>query len=525
MVLTAAQVRDFFENNGQMAIPHATVVQLENEGITTVDDLIDFDKDTLQQVADNLRRPGGRIPNPDPNAPPGSTIPQPPFTFGAKSQKRLLAACELVRFYTTIGRPLTAANMQWDPIIKNFSDQWKALEDRKSNDPPDVPKISKALPIIKWTEAFSDYLHRTIGSRVIPLAYVTRETIEVPAAVPTLAPNSPHSVQHGSVEADLIARASHTHALYREDNAKVYYYLEEATRGTSYAASIKPYQRDKDGRNAWFSLKNQYAGNDKWEAELHKQDELLHNRIWKGQSNFSLEKFIAQHRNAFVSMQQCAEHVSFQLPNEHTRVGYLLENIQTSDAGLQAAMAQVKTDDGPDGKRNDFESTAAFLLPYDPVAKKRRSQKRTNVEISDSTSVEVAAFGSKPGIGKTGVHLRYHTPEEYNKLSKKQKEELRQWRLQSKKGKSQEKKGKTGMTEKSIAAAVAKEVEKHINSAADQASEDDKARAWIMSLFPSAPDENVDASPSKKVKIASTNQPPSKPTLKSILRRAKNGPS
>ena len=81
------------------------------------------------------------------------------------------------------------------------------------------------------------------------------------------------------------------------------------------------------------------------------------------------------------------------------------------------------------------------------------------------------------------------------------------------------------MTEKSIAAAVAKEVEKHINSAADQASEDDKARAWIMSLFPSAPDENVDASPSKKVKIASTNQPPSKPTLKSILRRAKNGPS
>ena len=33
-------------------------------------------------------------------------------------------------------------------------------------------------------------------------------------------------------------------------------------------------------------------------------------------------------------------------------------------------MASVRTDDGPQGMRNDFESAAAHLLPYDPVAKK-----------------------------------------------------------------------------------------------------------------------------------------------------------
>ena len=84
---------------------------------------------------------------------------------------------------------------------------------------------------------------------------------------------------------------------------------------------------------------------------------------------------MAQHRNAFVSMQQCAEHVSFQLPNEHTRVGYLLEGIQSMDPGLQAAMASVKMDDGPDGMRNDFEAAAAHLLPYDPVAMKKAAMK------------------------------------------------------------------------------------------------------------------------------------------------------
>ena len=111
---------------------------------------------------------------------------------------------------------------------------------------------------------------------------------------------------------------SHDHELFREDNAKVYYHLEEATHGTSYAVSIKPFQRSKNGWGAWVALANQYAGRDKWEAEIKCQDNLLHTRVWKGQSTFPLEGFIAQHRNAFVSMQQCVEHVKYQLSNSHT---------------------------------------------------------------------------------------------------------------------------------------------------------------------------------------------------------------
>jgi hypothetical protein len=87
MVLTGAQMTSFFESNDQMGIPHSTVLQLQDEGISTVDDLSDFDKDTLKQVADNLRHPGGRIQDPTPGAVVGATIPTPPFVFGAMSQK------------------------------------------------------------------------------------------------------------------------------------------------------------------------------------------------------------------------------------------------------------------------------------------------------------------------------------------------------------------------------------------------------------------------------------------------------
>ena len=73
MPSTAAQTTPFFDNADQMGIPNATVVQIQQEGIDNVDDLVDFDKDTIEQIAANLRRPAGRIPHPNPTAAAGAT--------------------------------------------------------------------------------------------------------------------------------------------------------------------------------------------------------------------------------------------------------------------------------------------------------------------------------------------------------------------------------------------------------------------------------------------------------------------
>ena len=81
-------------------------------------------------------------------------------------------ACDLIRVYQTVGRDLTAANIQWNQVMSNFEIQWKALKEMKDENDLDVPKITKALPIMKWSEAFSDFLNRVIGARMIPLAYV-----------------------------------------------------------------------------------------------------------------------------------------------------------------------------------------------------------------------------------------------------------------------------------------------------------------------------------------------------------------
>ena len=52
--MTAAYTTVFFENADQMGTPNATVVQIQQEGIDNLDDLVDFDKDTIEQITANL---------------------------------------------------------------------------------------------------------------------------------------------------------------------------------------------------------------------------------------------------------------------------------------------------------------------------------------------------------------------------------------------------------------------------------------------------------------------------------------
>ena len=264
MPFTANQTNAFFTDNHQMDIPARTVTAMANEGIVNVEDLAEFGMDDFKTMVDSFRNPP-LIPDPN-NA--TLQIRQTPFQLGARSLKRLRVAAEAIRYYQATSRSISASNMQWTTVLQNFSDQWKSILDRKSDNTPDVPKITRNFKVPRWSEAFADFLHRIIGVRNAPLAYVIRPDDVVPQAAPTLAQGQPYSIEHGSVEIEMIHRLSHNHALFKDDNAKVYHYLEEATRTTIYPSTLTPFKRRKDGRAAYLALLSQHAGDDKWEKEL-----------------------------------------------------------------------------------------------------------------------------------------------------------------------------------------------------------------------------------------------------------------
>ena len=56
---------------------------------------------------------------------------------------------------------------------------------------------------------------------------------------------------------------------------------------------------------------------------------------------YILEKFVDLHQNSFVQLQEAADHVKFQLPTEHSRVGFLIDNTSNSDPELRASISSV----------------------------------------------------------------------------------------------------------------------------------------------------------------------------------------
>ena len=528
MVLTNAQTASFFTDAVQMGLSNATVNRLVTEGITAVSDLSEFKKEDIDNLATAIRRdPAG-------------------ITFGVKSQKRLIVSANLIRYYELIGRAVSHVNMKWDPIGKNFEVIWKALEEKAEKDEPDVPKITKQMSVMRWSNAFDDHLHACLGVTKAPLAWIIRPEAAVPAIGPQAA-SLPYSAEHGSIEEEMINRVPFTHPLYRNDNETVYQKLEEATRNTQYAAAIAPYKRLKDGRGAHSALISQFAGDDKWEAEYKAKELVLHTWKWKGHTSQPLETFISIHRNCYVSMTQCAQKITVQLPNEFSRVGYLLDAIESADPQLQAALAQVRQDKTlVTGLRNNFENAVAHLMPSDPVARKRNKTTTTgtltSVDSERPAEATVSAFGDKSGKGqKTGVDLRYHTDKEYVKLTAAQKNELWQWRRSDQAGdKSSQSSLKRGRNEtggdkktpnktrkvrfdKKVLASVESAIDSKLKAIQETQLQENMTKAYIQGVVSEMTGKKpATIAASTGAVPAQTTTPPPVPSLTQIMERVKN---
>ena len=188
------------------------------------------------------------------------------------------------------------------------------------------------------------------------------------------------------------------------------------------------HSRRRDGRSAWKALVSSHAGNDKWEQLQKENSRWIMNTKWNGRV-YTLEKFCNWHRKKFVNLEEARNHVDFQLPTNHTRVGYLLDNIENPDADLRAALANIRQN--VNDTRNNFENAVSVLLPVDPYVKQRRKNNKKGDEGGANISFTKGQPTTGSGKGKTGVNLRFHKPDEYKTLTSDQKDELRLWRLTS----------------------------------------------------------------------------------------------
>ena len=437
MAFTNPTTEAFFTNGPQMGLTPVQRNRLAGEGLSSVDDFADFKEDQLLQAIKNLKTAIPPLPGvpavQDANgneiqaAIPG--VPGiPPCLIPAKCLLRLTVATAAYHYYVDTARTPTPANMNYSIVLKGFYDEFEAIDKMQEADSSTVPHLSKTNTVIRWVESFKDHLSRSFGVRKCPLTYLIRDSVAVePENDAPLLPGKAYSAKHGSILEELVHRLSHSDSLYKLDNAMLFSKLDEATRTTIYAPAIKPYSKSKDGRAAFLALIGSHAGNDKWETLQKEKTKFMVNTKWNGRQ-FGLDKFCNLHRSAYMSLQEASGHVQFQLPNEFSRVGYLIDNIENSDPDLRAAIAGIRAN--TNNMRNDFEAAVTFLLPVCPYQKsKSKSNNGLRAEISDANALR---NGSST---RTGVDLRWHKPEEYAKLSREQRKELHAWQI-SKKGKA-----------------------------------------------------------------------------------------
>ena len=522
MPFTAAQLTHFFTSNLQMALTNEQREALEREGLSTVNDFDDFEEDQLRVAFKNARAgiPGTPTIQAIPEVIQNGQVVQaavPAITgtsgvqsvpIPAKCITRLLIASVAYHYYKDTGREITPTNMHFTNVLREFHIEWNAMLSMAEQEAPSLPMLTKNNPPLKWCESFKNFLYATFGVRKIPLLYVIRENEDV-TPENGVDPNATYDPlqtgkaygSSGSVLQDLILRLSHDHPLFKTDNSTVY----GSTRGSNYSHTIKPFSRTKNGRGAWLAIMTSHVGINQWEKIEKENSSWLLNASWNGKK-YSLESYCSQHRAKFQQLEEASQHLNFQLPNEHTRVGYLLNNIQNSDPALQAALASIRQD--KDGLRNKFEDAVAILIPVDPFVQ-NKANKRT-------TSYEISSVVTNNGRGsKTGVELRWHKPNEYKVLTREQKDELREWQISNdgkkaiadakesyfknkKKRKANDNSNSEGNSKKKYSARIAS-LEKQISEQAAELKEQQK-----LAEISSALKANKSSQPADQLSLART---------------------
>ena len=132
-----------------MGLDEEVVQGLSSEDIVSPLDLAKFEKEQIEMLVKNLRKPKGyRMLHLDQDyADEVMTIPNPGFKVGTKSKQRMLVSSDLMRFYVTKNRDLTVDKIRWTPTIMDFKHQWEALE-KKAKATADPPKIAKKFIIM-----------------------------------------------------------------------------------------------------------------------------------------------------------------------------------------------------------------------------------------------------------------------------------------------------------------------------------------------------------------------------------------
>ena len=292
--------------NGTLGITENSVrTAINAQGLQGPDDFTGLTDDDIATICENCRKPGGRIANPDAGlAGQPATINNPGVQLSFVTEKRLKMLNFYIHHLGRIQRPFESNRADLNRLIQAWSmkEKEESANDEELELPPKLTDVKHVRSVI---EDLDNHLTRKLGQSRLPLMYVVRDNVALPAAADDPGYRQP------DLTTEMIGRGSHTAAAYQADNITVWGIIRHVTHGGPGWSWVSKYARSSNGRDAYIALKGHYFG-EAYASRIRAQaDQVLENAFFDGRSRtFTFENYCETLIKAFNDIEDTNETVT-----------------------------------------------------------------------------------------------------------------------------------------------------------------------------------------------------------------------
>ena len=400
----------------------ATITNVQ--GVNSIDELKFLNDKEVEGLCNNIRKPGGMMPNPNAGVQgEPAMIRNPGQGVSARAENNLKLCCYFIRHRERISRSVTADQITL-ANVRALRDLRDAETDHVDHEP--TPKLMDSKNWPKTIEGIVEYLRGCLGVTKIPLSYVVRDHIEV-----TPEANDPET-NYDTPQDEMIARApmmfanGDEHPTFLTDRQTVWDKISDLTREHECWTYVKPAQRARDGRQGFTLLFDHYLGQNSTANQASLAEAKLKNSSYQGERRrWNFERFVQMQVEQHEILNSLTKY-GYSGIDDGSKVRYLLGGIKTKD--LDPVKVQIMASPG---LRQDYEGCVNLYQDY--IAQHAPNQRDYNVSQVGSSKKDGGskrrggggASFSDESLADVKVDDRYYTPKEYASLDPKQKAKLK----------------------------------------------------------------------------------------------------
>ena len=464
---------------GRMGVTNAAAQWITDvEGYDSVENLtkIQTDED-VKVLCAAVRKPGGFIQNPHAHiAGQAPQIPNPGIPVSAKAEKQLKTMAFYLQYKARTSRNVTPADIT-EANVNAYAHYKEWEENQEASEMPELNDKDWS----KTFDAIDTWISDHLGITKIPLAYITRDNVEVPAG-PDPATN------YSTKQEEMIMRAPHTTTpggnvtteAYKVDNVAVWELLFKLTREHSCYSYVKPHLRAKNGRAAYLALKEHYLGTGHADDMATKAENALKNLRYHGETRrWNFEKYSKKHKDQHTILDELQEKGLHNGINGASKVRYLMAGIKTNT--LDTINGQILADNT---LKTDFDRSVTLYKNFISQKRLEHDSQREATVASVGSGREVNSHkGNHKWNHKDGkdsnikpdmsVQLRYYKKKEYEELSPEQRLGLKRKR-EARDAKKRDNEGTITVASLTTAFKNALKVSKHVTFKDDEAEEEEE---------------------------------------------------